>query len=210
MSTVVFTLRDGLFYAYYFKCNKFWVEIYLSRVSLGNLQRILIIHCVFATEYCVRCSKHRAWPTSATLSSSVGELPCKSLLSRENSFKSHYYHDRTHRPSTVSTAYKALIHCTSIPNIPSAKSRWLFFLQRPVRRLNPLLCQEWCQSLKTNQKMPVGKGDIITFCFSLKKTWIEENADWIWSAKTLLRVFVWVSPLQTLKCIQTKTLRFIQ
>ena len=99
----------------------------------------------------------------------MSELPCKNLLSRENSFKSHYYHDRTHRASTVSTAYKALIHCTSIPNIPSAKSRWLFFLQRPVRRLNPLLCQEWCQSLKTNQKMPVGKGDIITFCFSLKK-----------------------------------------
>ena len=45
-------------------------------------------------------------------------------------------------------------------------------LQRPVRRLKPLLCQEWCQSLKTKQKMPVGKRDIITLCFFLKKTWI--------------------------------------
>ena len=59
-----------------------------------------------------------------------------------------------------------------------------------MRRLKPLLCQEWCQSLKTKQKMPVGKRDIITLCFFLKKTWIEENADWVWSAKTLLRVFV--------------------
>ena len=37
VSTVVFTLRDGLFDAYYFKCNDFLVEIYLSRVSLMNL-----------------------------------------------------------------------------------------------------------------------------------------------------------------------------
>ena len=118
-------------------------------------------------------------------------------------------YDRTRRASTVSTAYKSSVHCTSIPNIPSPKSRWLLFPHRPVSRLNPLWCQEWCQSLKTNQKMPVGKCDIITVCFFLKKTWIEENADWIRSAKTLLRVFVWVSPLQTLKCIQTKTQRFI-
>ena len=30
-------------------------------------------------------------------------------------------HDRAHRASTVSTAYKSLVHCTSIPNIPSPK-----------------------------------------------------------------------------------------
>ena len=65
-------------------------------------------------------------------------------------------------------------------------------------------------TFKTNQKMLVGKRDVITFCFFLKKTWIEENADWIWSAETLSRVFVWVSPLKTLKCIQTKTQRLIQ
>ena len=40
-------------------------------------------------------------------------------------------HDRTHRASTVNTAYKSLVHCTSIPKIPSPKSRWLFFPQRP-------------------------------------------------------------------------------
>ena len=57
-------------------------------------------------------------------------------------------HDRTHRASTVSTAYKSLVHCTSIPNIPSPKSRWLFFPRRPVRSLNPLLCQEWCQYIE--------------------------------------------------------------
>ena len=60
VSTVVFTLRDGLFDAYYFKCDYFLLKIYLSRVSLMNLQRILIIHCVFATEYCARCSKRHA------------------------------------------------------------------------------------------------------------------------------------------------------
>ena len=37
VSTVVFTLRDGLFDAYYFKCNYFLVEIYLSLVSLMNV-----------------------------------------------------------------------------------------------------------------------------------------------------------------------------
>ena len=71
--TVVFTLQDGLFDAYYFKCNDFLVEIYLSGVSLINLSGILIIHCVFATEYCARCSKHRAWLTSAVLDSILGE-----------------------------------------------------------------------------------------------------------------------------------------
>ena len=35
---------------------------------------------------------------------------------------------------------------------------------------------------KKKQKMPVGKRDIITFYFFQKKTWIEENADWICSA----------------------------
>ena len=44
VSTVVFTLRDGLFDSDYFKCNYFLVEIYLSRVSLMNLYRILIIY----------------------------------------------------------------------------------------------------------------------------------------------------------------------
>ena len=34
---VLFTLRGGLFDAYYFKCNEFVVEIYLSLVSLVNL-----------------------------------------------------------------------------------------------------------------------------------------------------------------------------
>ena len=52
MSPVVFTLRDGLCDSDYFKCNYFLVEIYLNRVSLMNLQRILIIHCAFATETC--------------------------------------------------------------------------------------------------------------------------------------------------------------
>ena len=37
VSTVVFTFRDGLFDACYFKCDYFLVEIYLSRVSLMNL-----------------------------------------------------------------------------------------------------------------------------------------------------------------------------
>ena len=37
VSTVVFTLRDGLFDSDYFKCNHFLVEIYLSRVFLMNL-----------------------------------------------------------------------------------------------------------------------------------------------------------------------------
>ena len=60
VSTDVFTLRAGLFDAYYFKCNSFVVEIYLSRVSLVNLWRILIIHRVFVTEYFSRCSKNRA------------------------------------------------------------------------------------------------------------------------------------------------------
>ena len=32
-----------------------------------------MIHCVFATEYCARCSKDRAWPISALLGSSLGE-----------------------------------------------------------------------------------------------------------------------------------------
>ena len=57
-------------------------------------------------------------------------------------------HDRTHRASTVSTAYESLVHCTRIPNIPSPKSRWLFFPQRPVKCLNPLLCQEWRQYIE--------------------------------------------------------------
>ena len=120
-------------------------------------------------------------------------------------------HDRTHRASTVSTAYESFVHCTSIPNIPylsragfsSPKDQWGVLIHYYVK--NDV------NTLKTNHKMPVGKRDIITFCFFfLKKTWIEENADWIWSAETLLRVFVWVSPLKTLKCIQTKTQRFIQ
>ena len=121
-------------------------------------------------------------------------------------------HDRTHRASTVSTAYKSLVHCTSIPNIPLPMSRWLFFPQRPVRRLNPLLCQEWCQYIENKPENAGRKTwhNYFFFFFFLKKTWIEENADWIWSAETLLRVFVWVSPLKTLKCIQTKTQRFIQ
>ena len=37
VSTVVFTLRDGLFDGFYFKCNYVLVEIYLRRVSLMNL-----------------------------------------------------------------------------------------------------------------------------------------------------------------------------
>ena len=120
-------------------------------------------------------------------------------------------HDRTHRASTVSTAYKSLVHCTSIPNIPLPMSRWLFFPQRPVRRLNPLLCQEWCQYIENKPENAGRKTWHNYFLFIFfKKSWIEENADRIWSANTLLRVFVWVSPLKTLKCIQTKTQRFIQ
>ena len=113
-------------------------------------------------------------------------------------------HDRTRRASTVSNAYESLVHCTSIPNIPSPKSRWLFFPQRPVKRLNPLLCQEWRQYIE-NKPENAGRKTWHNYFlfFFLKKTWIEENADWIWSAKTLLRVFVWVLPLKTLNCIQT-------
>ena len=37
VSTDVFTFRDGLFDPYYFKCDYFLVEIYLSCVSLMNL-----------------------------------------------------------------------------------------------------------------------------------------------------------------------------
>ena len=37
VSTDVFTFRDGLFDSYYFKCDYFLVEIYLSCVSLMNL-----------------------------------------------------------------------------------------------------------------------------------------------------------------------------
>jgi len=39
--TVVSTLQDGFFEAYYFKHDQCLVEIYLSRVSLFNFWRIL-------------------------------------------------------------------------------------------------------------------------------------------------------------------------
>ena len=103
-------------------------------------------------------------------------------------------------------AAPARVHCSHLTWRKRETARSLYFPQRPVRRLNLLLCQEWCQYLekKKKRKMPVGKRDIITCYFFQKKTWIEENADWICSEKTLLRVFVWVSPLKTLKCSQTK------
>ena len=37
VSAVVSTFQDGLFDAYYFECNYFFVEIYLNCVSLMNL-----------------------------------------------------------------------------------------------------------------------------------------------------------------------------
>ena len=74
-----------------------------------------------------------------------------------------------------------LVPCTSIPNRPSPKSCWLFFLQRPVRRLIYYYVKNDVNTLKTNQKMPVGKCDIITFNFFFFFSRIEVNADWIWS-----------------------------
>ena len=109
-------------------------------------------------------------------------------------------HDRTHRASTVFTAYKSSVHWTSIPNIPLPKSRWLFFPPRPVRRLNPLLCQEWCQYIENKPENAGRKTWHNYFLFIFfKKSWIEENADRIWSANTLLRVFVWVFAFENIK-----------
>ena len=119
MSTVVFTLRDGLFEVYYFTCNQHLVEIYLSRVSFVNFLRIVIILCFCDRVLCALLETSCVTNFRYTQLQCRGmgsiwlmsELPCKNLLSRENSFKSHYYHDRTHRGSTVSTAYKALREC---------------------------------------------------------------------------------------------------
>ena len=75
---------------------------------------------------------------------------------------------RTHRASTVSTAYESLVHCTSIPNIPLPTLRRFFFPKRLVRRHNLLFLyyvKDDVITLKTNQKMPVGKLEIITFYF---------------------------------------------
>ena len=78
-------------------------------------------------------------------------------------------HDRTHRASTVFTAYKSSVHWTSIPNIPLPKSRWLFFPPRPVRRLNPLLCQEWCQYIENKPENAGRKTWRNYFLFFLKE-----------------------------------------
>ena len=73
-----------------------------------------------------------------------------------------------------------LVHCSSIPNIPSPKSRRLFLPQGLVRRLNLLLCQGWCQYIENKPENAGRKTWHNDFLFlSLKKTWIEENADYL-------------------------------
>ena len=51
VSTLVFTSQDDLFEAYYFKCNQYFVEIYLSRVSVNFCEYRFIIHRSTQREY---------------------------------------------------------------------------------------------------------------------------------------------------------------